>query len=58
MKEKANCCYGNEDCPICPKGERTFKLWSELHPEVKWKIRLALNWYYIRKWIRSVLKLF
>ena len=51
---KANYYYGNDDCPICSKGENTFKLWSEQHPEVKWKIRLSLNWYYFKKWIKNL----
>ena len=35
------------------KKDNQFKLWSELHPEVKGKIRRSLNWYYFKKDIKS-----
>jgi len=36
------------------KEEQPFKLWSELHPEVKPKIRRKLRWFYFKKWLKSI----
>jgi len=36
--------------------ENKFKLWSELHPEVKPQIRKALRWYYFKKSLKSLFK--
>jgi len=35
--------------------KREFKLWSELHPEIKPKIKRALKWFYFKKAIKRII---